>query len=134
KVRSFQVWTVILRIIFQQDNLQRAAGRRMIKGEGIRHHAVLKKASPKYVHLALSSQPNDEWLASAAVITSVSASAMGGMKTPKWQAEIMITLYRMPVRVSMTARLDGLSVSADRPALTASPSWLRRSHRHLSWC
>ena len=43
----------------------------------------IEKASPKYVHLALSSQPNDEWLASAAVITSVSASAMGGMKTPE---------------------------------------------------
>src|SRR5262249_53724881 len=45
--------------------------------------AILKKESPKYVHLALSSHPNDEWLPSAAVITSVSTSAMGGMKTPE---------------------------------------------------
>jgi hypothetical protein len=43
----------------------------------------IKKGITEIVHLALSSQPNDEWLASAAVTTSVSASAMGGMKTPE---------------------------------------------------
>jgi len=45
--------------------------------------ATLKKALPKWVHLALSRQPNDGWSASAAVITSVSGFARRGIKTPK---------------------------------------------------
>src|SRR6266403_527690 len=32
------------------------------------------------------------------------------------------TLYRMPVRASMSARLDGVSVCVSRPALTARPA------------
>src|SRR5262249_8291862 len=43
--------------------------------------AILNKASPKYVHWVLSSHQHEDWLQSAAVITSVSTSAMGGMKT-----------------------------------------------------
>ena len=32
------------------------------------------------------------------------------------------TLYRMPVRASISARLDGVSVCVSRPALTARPA------------
>src|SRR5439155_3953587 len=32
------------------------------------------------------------------------------------------TLYRMPVRASMSARMDGVSVCVSRPALTARPT------------
>ena len=32
------------------------------------------------------------------------------------------TLYRMPVRISMSARLDGVSVCLSLPALTARPA------------
>src|SRR3979490_3422342 len=55
-------------------------------------------------------------------MTSVSGFARRGRKTPEEQAEMTTTLYRMPVRASMSARLDGVRVCVSRPALTARPA------------
>ena len=87
--------------------------------------ALLKYASPKYVHRRRSSQPKELRSARAA------APASAGIKLPAWQAETTITRRAMPARSSMSLRPVGVKCRVEMPGiwtanLPSSPCEVRK--------